>query len=432
MMKKILIFALGVVACAALAPAAQAQTFESGLQSIDLLQNLPYIRYYTNSSISQNVNPSGRYGSCPTWEGTTSDTSTENYCGAIHKTQKRTYRAYSELLQNYGPAPQGTVMHAVWDYQQGTGADRTGYYAWAADPVVEGDTMDVFNINCTGTALSRCLGAINPDSAVGTDIANAPGTSAGGDATIAPISGLRPIPVPRVTTASGAFDPINLDWDAASLIGSASFSAQYDIYFAKDSTADATCSAREGTFTFLKTVTGLNTTVALSEIGEAAGNPTCVSFAIRLRYPPAGGVNAFLSRYLSRAGQAVILDGGVTAAEVYDLLARRVGASSIEVSWKTSLEDGVRGFYVTRSFTENGTFERVSTLIPAKGEPSAYSFVDQANAQALRVPGRVAGLFYRVEAVDIDDNVTPFGPVKAELGAANQVRPGQRIQRQTR
>lgn len=430
MMKKILIFALGVVACAALAPATQAQTFESGLQSIDALPTLPYVRYYTNSSISQNVNPSGRFGSCPTWEGTDIDTSTENYCGARHLSAKRTYRAYSELLQNYGPAPQGTVMHAVWDYQAGTGGDRTGYYAWAADPVFEGDTMLISDINCTGTNLSKCLGAINPASATGTEIADAPGAGGAGDATIAPVFGLRPIPVPRVTTSS--VDPINLDWDAASLIGTASFSAQYDIYFAKDSTSDGSCTARTGTFTFLKTVSGLNTTVALSEIGEAAGNSSCVAFAIRLRYPPAGGVNALLSRYFSRAGQAVILDGGVTAAEVYDLLARRVGANSVEVSWKTSLEDGVRGFYITRSFTENGTFERVSTLIPAKGEPSAYSFVDQANAQALRVPGRVAGLFYRVEAVDIDDNVTPFGPVKAELGGANQVRPGQRIQRQTR
>ncbi len=432
MTKKLITAALGLAALVAFVPTASAQNFESALQNIDVTPGTPYLRYYTPDPASRRVSPGGS-SVCPLWDGPAVPNleSTENYCGAVYKTQRRAYRAYSELVANFPPAAPGTIFYALWDMEGGTGADRTGYYAWAGDPVNTTDTYEIFVENCQGTlSPGKCLGPVNPASSVGTDLPNVPGSGAG-DATLSPIGGLRPIPVPVVATNS--VDPIELNWEAASGFGNlGTGTLSYDLYFAKDSTSDGTCSAREGAFSFLKTVTGTETTVALADIGEAAGNASCVAFAMRLRYPSAGGVNAMTTRYLSRAGQAVILDGGVTAAEVYDLVARRVGASSVEVSWKTSLEDGVRGFYVTRSFTENGTFERVSSLIPAKGEPSAYSFVDQANAQALRVPGRVSGLFYRVEAVDIDDNVTPFGPVKAELGGANQVRPGQRIQRQTR
>ncbi|RMF75963.1 MAG: hypothetical protein D6738_02530, partial [Acidobacteria bacterium] len=225
-------------------------------------------------------------------------------------------------------------------------------------------------------------------------------------------------------------NPINLDWDAASATGdSGTFpsTAEYDLYYAKDDNSDGVCSARTAPLTFLKQVAGTSTTVTPAEIGEADGNPTCVAFALKLVYPAVGGATKITSRYFSRVGQAINLNGGATAAEVYDLAARRIGGLQVEVSWKTSLEDGVVGFYVSRALTENGTFERVSGLIPANGEPSAYNFVDSIDPSAFQ--GRVAasGLYYRVETVDIDDNTKPFGPVKADLGAA----PG-RIQRMER
>ncbi|NJN64384.1 MAG: hypothetical protein HC882_05525 [Acidobacteria bacterium] len=432
MNRKIIIAALGLAALVAFAPAASAQTvnLESTLQNIDATPGIPYLRYYTPDPVSRRVTPGGRSVCTPAngldWLGpaTPDLESTQNACGAAYKSAKRAYRAYSDALSNFPPAGVGTIFYVVWDMQSGTGADRTGYYAWAGNVAQTGRTYDAFNEQCTGVVSGVCLGPVNPASAAGTENPFVPGTAGTLDATLNPFGGLRPIPVPRIgNDGATPVDPILLNWVAASGTGTLGGGvAQYDLYFAKDSTTDGACTARAGQFNFLKTVAETQTSVALSEIGEAVGNPSCVAFAIRLRFPSAGGVNPIISLNLSRAGQAIVLDGGVTAAEVYDLAARRVGAAQLEVSWKTSLEDGVRGFYVTRSFTENGAFQRVSGLIAAKGEPSAYSFIDTAIAGNARIPAGVTGVYYKIEAIDIDDNVTPFGPVRADLGVQN--RPG--------
>lgn len=420
-MKKIIGIALGAALVIAFAPGVLAQQgFESTLQGVATdLGGVPYLRYYTPSNLSNNVNPNAE-NVCPVYEGPGGLESPENYCGATYVVKKQTYRAYSENTTNFDGAPSGLQVYAVWDFQAGTGADRTGYYAWAGQTADNGETSLATDLNCIGTSPTTCLGPLNPASATGTDVAQVPG------GTIAPRFGLRPMPVPRASTPGpGIVEPITLSWDQVSVSGvqGAFPNPQYDIYFAKDGNADGACDARGGQFTFLRTVDGTTTTVTAAELGEAAGNPVCVAFALRIRYAPAGGVSPIISRYFSRAGQAVNLNGSATAAEVYDLGARRIGAAQVEVSWKTSLEDGVRGFYVTRAFAENGTFERVSNLITAKGEPSAYSFIDTAIAGNVRIPAGVKGVFYKVESVDIDDNVTPFGPVRADLGGV-QTRPG--------
>ena len=408
-MRKTLIIAATAVLVLAV-PQAFAQVMESALQQVETqLTNTPYVRYYTPDPISRNVNPAGAE-TCPAWDGNPDpfiNDDPENYCGAVYKSAGQAYRAYTENRDNFGGAPPGTIFYALWDYQEGS----DGYYAWAANPVGTDETMNWKAVDCVGTTLGKCLGPLNDAYGAGSDIANVPG------GTIAPLNGLRPIPVPRITNNS--IDPINLDWDAATATGDTGgfpSTAQYDLYYAKDDTSDGVCDARTAPLTFLRTEAGTSTSVALADIGEAQGNTTCVAFAIKLSYPEVGGQTHITTRYFSRVGQAINLNGGATAAEVYDLAARRIGGLQVEVSWKTSLEDGVVGFYVTRALTENGVYERVSGLIPAKGEPSAYSFVDTLDPSSIRGPVAASGLFYKVETVDIDDNTTPFGPVKADLG----------------
>jgi hypothetical protein len=72
----------------------------------------------------------------------------------------------------------------------------------------------------------------------------------------------------------------------------------------------------------------------------------------------------------------------------------------------------------------------VSDLIPAKGEPSAYSFLDSVNPNELPRRLQASGVFYKVETIDIDDRVQAFGPTQVELNERPQIRkPGRQLQR---
>jgi hypothetical protein len=123
------------------------------------------------------------------------------------------------------------------------------------------------------------------------------------------------------------------------------------------------------------------------------------------------------SRYVSANSQAVYLGSGGLAVEIVSLEANPIGASraglAVEVSWKTSLEDGVQGFYVERSFEADGEYQTVSDLLPANQEPSSYTYIDRIPAS--RDLRGVRGAFYRVVAVDIEDNRSIAGPVPVTL-----------------
>jgi hypothetical protein len=82
------------------------------------------------------------------------------------------------------------------------------------------------------------------------------------------------------------------------------------------------------------------------------------------------------------------------------------------IEWQTATELDNAGFYVQRSLTIDGGYERISTFIPTMGDPLtgySYSFID---------PNIQEGVvyFYRLEAVDTGNNSHLFDPVSAYAG----------------
>lgn len=403
-MRKWLVYLLGGALVLALPGLAVAQSFAAHVTNTDTQTGNVYVRYYTagvtcNSGGVFNCGRGNCAGTAGTLEG--------EYCLQAHKDAKNGYRGHTDNRVNYPGSGPSSMFHAIWDTEAGTGTgDHTGYYAWTCKTVLEGQTHQWFNDDCSGTKTAAdCLG--NSYAGVAADRANTP------QGTLLRHGGLSAVPVPTVASVNNTI--IDLDWDDVSGVGCGE-AATYDLYYYIDDLSDSACDMpNEGQFTFLGNYSASTATVdTATDLGGDSfgkGEAKGIVFALKLVYPtPAEGQAE--TRYFSANGQCVSLDTAL-AAEVYDLVVRHAGRNNVEVSWKTSLEDGVRGFYVTRATSENGPYTRVSDLVAANGEPSAYSFIDTITAPRGRV--HASGVFYKIEALDIDDNVQNFGPAALEL-----------------
>jgi hypothetical protein len=367
-----------------------------------------YQRYFAAGSSS--INPSAG-SNCN--GGANVETGPDgSFCKLLTRTTATSfYRGYSENTSAFGiNPPDGQEYQAAFDMQKGAGtSSHVGFYGWTAKVVNSSDQAKASDKNCVGTNAQSCLG--NANAANSTDRAGVPNTD-GGAAGVQRYAGLSPIPAPRVSNYNKTTGTIQLAWDAVTSNTGGKTAAGYDLFHFTAPISAGTCPApTDAQLVLLRSVATNSATVTRSELGSTSGDLKCSTFAIRVNYGnnTSGPVK---SRYLSSNGQSVNLDGGGGAASVFDITAKWASANNIEVNWKTSLEDGVRGFYVTRATTENGAYVRVSSLIAAKGEPSAYTFVDAVQAQGVQ---KASGLFYKVETVDIDDNVAAFGPAKAQL-----------------
>ncbi len=336
-----------------------------------------------------------------------------DYCKGNYKSFNNGYKGDVDDLFNF-QVPFGTVMHGIWDHQKHAGtATHTGYFTWACKAVNAGEKEAWFKADCVGeNSPATCLG--NGNSSNTLTLSNTP------QGTIAGVGGLSPIPVPTVSGVSG--NVVSLSWEAVQGIN-CGVNASYDVYYYIDDLSDHTCNMpNETQFKLLRNSATNSTSVDVSaDLGSdnfTAGQGKGIVFALKLHYPKNVPPDA-TSRYLSANGQCVSFDTGL-AAEVYDLQVRYAGRNNVEVSWKTSLEDGVRGFYISRATTPDGPYTRVSNLIIASGEPSAYSFIDTITPPRGRIT--FSGLFYQVESVDIDDNLQVFGPTALELPNDRPVR----------
>jgi len=77
-----------------------------------------------------------------------------------------------------------------------------------------------------------------------------------------------------------------------------------------------------------------------------------------------------------------------------------ISGQDISVSWTTSQEKGVQGFYIQRSDQEAGTFNLISDLIIATSSSDSlttYTFIDAGVNQA-------QSQFYKLDVVDLDGN----------------------------
>ena len=84
-----------------------------------------------------------------------------------------------------------------------------------------------------------------------------------------------------------------------------------------------------------------------------------------------------------------------------------INDQNISVSWTTSQEKGVQGFYIQKSAQETGTYSRISDLIIATGSTEAlttYTFIDVGANQG-------QGQFYKLEVIDLNGNtIETLGP----------------------
>jgi hypothetical protein len=214
-----------------------------------------------------------------------------------------------------------------------------------------------------------------------------------------------------VTGFDAVAGSMTLSWqEATGLNGAAGAAISYDVVgLAKTACTPPAADEFVGA---PRRVSGLTTTFNVADFGNTPATPACYYFALKLVYPNAG-VNPVVSRFFSANSQGVAFGG--LSGSVTNIQAKLVGRSGVAVTWNTSLEDGLQGFYVLRSFTIDGKYETVSSLIPAKGEPSSYSYMDTALPQG---GVRGAGVFYQIQTVDSSEQTALFGPVKAVLGNA--------------
>lgn len=78
-----------------------------------------------------------------------------------------------------------------------------------------------------------------------------------------------------------------------------------------------------------------------------------------------------------------------------------------DLSWETTQENGVTGFYILRSASENGTYTRISSLIPSVGSGlvgGAYAFKDTALTFGM-------SYWYKLDVIGVNgQTIQTFGP----------------------
>jgi hypothetical protein len=97
---------------------------------------------------------------------------------------------------------------------------------------------------------------------------------------------------------------------------------------------------------------------------------------------------------------------------IYFLVEPDDPTDSIYLEWETATELNNAGFYIVRSTSENGTYTRITGFIPAEGDGvtgSVYFYFDLSVQNAVRY-------WYKLEAIDTNNNTEYHGPVSAQLG----------------
>jgi hypothetical protein len=323
----------------------------------------------------------------------------------LRNTTNNLYRGYQENTANFANID-GVAYDSFFDMQVGAGTgDHRGYYGWTSAVVNTSSTSKASDPNCTGTTASGCLGNLNSTNSK--DAAGVPNRD-GGAAGLERVASMSPIPPPRVTSHNRATGAATLAWDAVTSNTGGRTAQSYELLRADTAPSGGVCPQPNET-QFGPTGGGTFTTNSAS-VNTGTGE-NCVTYALRVVYG-SDSLGPITSRFISGNSQTIYTGAGGLSATIINLAAKWINGNNVEINWQTSLEDGVRGFYVTRAVTEAGPYVRVSTLVPAKGEASSYSFID-----AVSIDGKVkaTGLYYKVETLDIDDQVTAFGPAKASL-----------------
>jgi hypothetical protein len=86
----------------------------------------------------------------------------------------------------------------------------------------------------------------------------------------------------------------------------------------------------------------------------------------------------------------------------------------VELSWATASELDNLGFYVQRSNSPNGTYARISELIPGQGNSNQLSTYSWQDLQPVR-----GVIYYMLEDVDFSGRSQVHGPVRVILGSTS-------------
>ncbi|RMG43655.1 MAG: hypothetical protein D6718_11705, partial [Acidobacteria bacterium] len=173
-----------------------AYPFESTLTDSDGVQtDTIWQRYFTAGS--DKISPGGAFSCSGTWDPAT------NACSMVYKkgtkkNPKRAWRGYADDIGSFTGIC-GEIYHGVHDMQSDAGtSNHRAYYAWACQPVNCNETYEWKSVDCSGVlSTGRCIGPLNPSTAVGYELTNVP-QSIDGPNTIAPIEMMRPVPIPTV------------------------------------------------------------------------------------------------------------------------------------------------------------------------------------------------------------------------------------------
>lgn len=84
--------------------------------------------------------------------------------------------------------------------------------------------------------------------------------------------------------------------------------------------------------------------------------------------------------------------------------------NSVNITWETASETNMLGFYVQRSTEEEGTYQRISNIIPAVGEVAGafYDFTDTDTVEG-------ETYYYQLEALETDGSAEFHGPIPVQI-----------------
>lgn len=138
------------------------------------------------------------------------------------------------------------------------------------------------------------------------------------------------------------------------------------------------------------------------------GHPSCNQMAQFMKKP--FSIAVLIGLVLLAAASSVFI---VKAAVTLTYFIAQGQANSIRLTWETASELDNSGYYIRRSLTETGTYNRISAFIPSLGDSlvgATYYYTD-TNVTIGTV------YWYQLESVDFSQNSQFYDPVSAVAGS---------------
>jgi hypothetical protein len=328
------------------------------------------------------------------------------------------FRSDVDNSQNYyGSAhPCGLPMYVLWDGElDSTSGDHVGYYGAQGQLIYQAELGNIYQA-CGGTARSiSCFAALG-----GAETANVPNTPMG---TLLPTGGMSPIPVAIVESYDRTSGDIDLSWVAPGNFhptgeGETNPILGVELHILEstgvlDRSAVTATDAESGAV-FKQRIDLPATGTTLNDVADLTpGTGSFIPFLKVIYSPNAGGVDPMRTTFFSANGAVVLIDTSLFT-EVTNFQASFAGKTrgyfSFNVTWDTTVEDGLEGFILKRATSLQGPFVAVTDLITPQGyggEGASYEVTD-----TFRPRGKTA-FFYLLEIHENDAATRDHGPIRA-------------------